>query len=251
MEPFFLKRGRTGILLIHGFVQTHNEIIPIAKHLAEKDFTVCCPLLPGHGTCPGCYETCLYELVKTTLADWKQEVETSFKKLKKEVDTVYVGGQSVGANLSLWLANEYKDVAGLIVLSCAVILSRLVKLGSTSVSIAAKVLNRGGGFSDFPNLSILNLMNMRGILEETRRIIPKINAPILVLHSKKDKMILPKSALYIYNRVTSSIKKLVWIETSDDRTNNNSSHRFSSPLLSKRVAREIHNFISSLETQQI
>ncbi len=48
---FFLKsRSKTGVLLIHGFTGSPEEMRPLGDYLKKKRLTVYCPVLPGHCT---------------------------------------------------------------------------------------------------------------------------------------------------------------------------------------------------------
>ncbi|MCK5217947.1 carboxylesterase, partial [bacterium] len=51
-KPVIMARGRQALLFIHGFTATPQTLLPVAEKLAEADFTVSLPLLPGHGTTP-------------------------------------------------------------------------------------------------------------------------------------------------------------------------------------------------------
>ncbi|MCK4353184.1 hypothetical protein KAW65_07250 [candidate division WOR-3 bacterium] len=243
----FIKRGTTGILLTHGFCKTPDELRLIACELAKRDITVYCPLLQGHGSCPNGHGTCLFELVKTNLSGWKDGLETSFLEFRKSVDKICVGGSSLGANLALWLATKY-EVEGVISISCAIILSRVLRVGMNSVSLATKFLKNKGEVPVFHTTSIFNLMDMKSIIGETRKSLAQIKAPILIMHPEKDKMILPKSAAYIYNKVSSKKKELIWIKTSEDILSDEANHYITTPELSKKIAQEIYDFVKSIDT---
>lgn len=135
-NSILLQRGNTGVLLIHGITKTPRELQELAEKLAERGFTVYCPLLPKHGTCPGKYETCWRDMVGVTPAEMKEGVEKSFLKLREKVDKIYVGGISLGANLAFHLAARYK-VDGIISMGAIISLNKglefLTALGPRAV----------------------------------------------------------------------------------------------------------------------
>src|SRR3954452_23036284 len=86
--------GRVGVLLSHGFTGSPASMRPWAEHLAAQGYAVSLPRLPGHGTT-------WQEMNRTTWADWYAEVERAFLALANQVDTVVVGGLSMGGALVL------------------------------------------------------------------------------------------------------------------------------------------------------
>jgi carboxylesterase len=51
-EPFLIKGGEVGCLLIHGYTGTPNEMRPLAESLAADKVTVLAPRLFAHATHP-------------------------------------------------------------------------------------------------------------------------------------------------------------------------------------------------------
>lgn len=104
--------GRRGILLIHGLGDSPYSFSDIGPALAARGYLVRTVLLPGHGSKPA-------DLMTVEVEDWQQVVAEQTELLKREVDTIYLGGFSTGANLALVRASEDPDVAGLLLFSPA------------------------------------------------------------------------------------------------------------------------------------
>ena len=85
VKEIYYKRGKIGILLIHGFTSSPLDFKPMAEYLAKKNITVLAPLLKGHGTSPE-------NLATTTDEDWFKSVEDAYHRLRKEVKYVFVAG---------------------------------------------------------------------------------------------------------------------------------------------------------------
>ena len=99
--------GRTGFLLIHGLGGTPIELKYVAKGLARQGFTVHCCQLAGH-----CGDEA--DLLATGWPDWYQSVSIALDRIRKDCDTVIVGGLSMGAVLALHAAAQRpNDVHGL------------------------------------------------------------------------------------------------------------------------------------------
>ena len=93
----YIRGSRVGVLLIHGLAGTPAEMRYVANGVARAGYTVYCPQLAGHG---GTEE----DIKTTTWKDWYESVERSLFELRKECETVVVGGLSTGALLALLLA---------------------------------------------------------------------------------------------------------------------------------------------------
>lgn len=101
-----------GVLLVHGLGDSPYFFRDVAQSLCDKGLRVRTILLPGHGTKPGDMLNVSYEM-------WQQETEFHLNLLAKEVDTLYAGGFSTGANLVTLAAAKRDDIAGLMLFSPA------------------------------------------------------------------------------------------------------------------------------------
>lgn len=209
-DEILLKKGKIGILLIHGLTKSPNELKVIAENLAKQDFTVYCPRLPGHIKCPIGYETCLRELPNVSYKDWEYSVTEAFLRLKQWSNQIYVGGISLGANLAMMVAGSH-PVQGVISVSGVIYTRGVLTLGSLAVHIAKRILAKGKGEAVYHGISISKLDSMKMAIERTKEALPKITAPLLAIHSKYDDIVNPKSAKYICKRANSNLKRLMWL----------------------------------------
>lgn len=114
-NEFFLPgkgaAGRTGVLLVHGLTGTPNEMRLLARGLHRAGFTVYAVQLAGH--CGS-----MDDLLATRWQDWYASVEAGAERFAPYVDRLVVAGLSMGAVLSLALAQERpKLVCGVTALS--------------------------------------------------------------------------------------------------------------------------------------
>lgn len=103
-------KAAKGILLVHGLGDSPWSFNDAAPQLAVQGFLVRTVLLPGHGTRPE-------DLLDATIEQWRQVVEMQAAALARDVEHVYLGGFSTGANLALEHAYSHPDVAGLVLFS--------------------------------------------------------------------------------------------------------------------------------------
>lgn len=85
--------GKVGILLLHGLCGTPAEMRFVAMGLARGGYTVHVPQLAGHG-----------EENSGRWQDWYVSARKALNEIRKECDTVIVGGLCMGAILGLHLA---------------------------------------------------------------------------------------------------------------------------------------------------
>lgn len=89
--------------MIHGLGGSPIQFHLVARRLANAGHTVLCPQTAGH--C-GSYE----DLRRTDWHDWSESVDEALQCLKKECDTIIVGGLSMGGVLALHLAAKHPAV---------------------------------------------------------------------------------------------------------------------------------------------
>jgi carboxylesterase len=97
---FKIKGGKVGFLLLHRLCGTPVEMRFVANGLAKQGYTVHCPQLAGH-----CGST--DDIARSSWVDWYRSAEDALIELRKDCDTVIVGGLSTGAVLALMLAAKH------------------------------------------------------------------------------------------------------------------------------------------------
>ena len=86
-KPHFFQGGDKAILLIHGYTGSPREMLWLGTQLHKAGYTVSIPRLPGHGTNKE-------DFIASSWKDWLQ--------------TVYVGGLSMGGVLTALLAAKFQ-----------------------------------------------------------------------------------------------------------------------------------------------
>ena len=101
-----------GIILVHGLGDSPYSFIDIADQLSEQGFQVRVILLPGHGSKPA-------DLISTKIEEWETFLGDQVAMFNKEVENLYLGGFSTGANLVTTLAIQDQNIKGLLLFSPA------------------------------------------------------------------------------------------------------------------------------------
>ncbi len=200
------------VLLIHGWSSTSYEMHHLSQKLNSEGFSVHAPLLPGHGTKSS-------DLENVTWEDWYNYVEKKYLELKKEHKKVYVGGCSLGGNLSVILAKKHSCVSGLVLLgtpfkmhkeSLGALIARFIGYFKKDLKKTYPIwLKKKCGmisfisYQEFPLKSTLEVLKA---VRKSREELHKIKQPILILQSNSDFIINKNSINNFYKKVGSKDK---------------------------------------------
>lgn len=214
-QAFFWEAGPVGVLLSHGYTATTAEVRLFAKRLHEKGFTVAGPLLAGHGTQPA-------DLNHVCWQDWVTSGEQVYQKLCAHCEHVFVGGESMGGLVAIYLANNHPEVRGVLLYAPAIELT---------ISTADKVkLYLGSNFMPFAKREALEMSSFwqgyhpelptRGIVQmmkfqtAVKHVLPNITQPVVVFQGRKDMTVNPQAGDIILRGIGSTVKEHHWMEGS-------------------------------------
>lgn len=242
-QPFlFPGKNKRAILLIHGWTSLPYEMRRLGKYLNEKEYTVFCPILRGHGTT---HE----DLLNVKWKDWMSDVSRAYEQLKKEHEKVYVIGTSIGANLSVMLAKSKKEIAGTVLMAMpyflrlektifilAKILSQFFNYGKKYFppSLGSRaIITRKVAYQKYPFKSILEVIRLVRI---TRRELAKIYQPCFIIQSSSDRIVGRKNLERIFSKINSKVKKKKYLKKAY--------HTFVSDIQNEHVFEDILNFLN-------
>jgi carboxylesterase len=207
-----------GCLILHGFTSSLDTVRALEPMAQRLGVPYRMPLLRGHGTQPE-------DLIGVRWQDWYADAQGALDDLLHECDRAVVCGLSMGGLVALHLAAERSEqIAGVVTIAAALNIRDPLARFTPLVARWAPMIssNPAAGFSD-PALSIHSTNYRRFPLDAVaslyrysrlvRRMLPRVHAPLLVLHSRRDRTILPRSAQIIYSRVGSHDRQLRWFET--------------------------------------
>lgn len=216
-DSFFRQRGTTGALLIHGYTACTAEVRLLGDYLHQRGYTVSAPLLPGHSTTP-------QDLNRTRWRDWTDAVEQAYRDLQSKCKRVFVCGESMGGLLTLYLASEHPEIAGIVVYSTALrvanhnstmrqarLLHRFVPHVKKRAGEPSAADARWRGYTVNPVPALVQMSHLQTQVEQR---LPKIRQPILIIQGRLDKSIDLQSGEMILRQVGSIDKELRWFEKS-------------------------------------
>lgn len=209
-DAFKLKGGNTGILMIHGFTATTAEVRQISTFLSHFGYTIHAPLLPGHGTTPR-------ELNSIRYQDWITEIDQAYNSIKNQCQAIFVAGESMGAILSLHLAEIYPELRGVICYSPALIVKNLWL--SMILRYFIDVIPKNSASDDLPwkgyTVNPVNASSELFKLQQvTKSKLARIHQPTCVFIGGKDERIAPDAGKFLLSKISSPIKELHYFDRS-------------------------------------
>ncbi len=213
-DSFFLPGGSVGVLLFHGFTATAAEVRLLAEILHRKGYTVSGPLLPGHGTHPD-------DLNRTRWQEWAQAGQRALDHLSQTCQSVWLGGESMGGVLALYLAAHNPQTRGLLLYAPALVLT-MSWLDRLKLTLAAPFLAQVGRarldnadtWQGYPGLPLKGVIQLLRFQQAVLPLLPRIHQPVLVLQARFDATVSPQAGSVILQGVSSTRKELFWLEKS-------------------------------------
>ena len=204
-RPELTGGRRIGVLLSHGLTGNPTSMTPWGSYLAERGYAVEVPLLPGHGTT---WE----EANATSWTDWYGAINDVFDRLRAEVDSVVVGGLSMGAAVALRLAADRgEQIAGIAVVNPAVATRRLDAKALPVLkylvpgwpAIGNDIKKPGGEEYPYPKTPLKALHTFVRQWKPLIADLPRITQPLLIFRSVEDHVVDSASAPIITRGVSS------------------------------------------------
>lgn len=217
-QPFSWP-GSNGVtcLLVHGFTGSPSEIRSLAEHLSARGYGIEAILLPGHGTTP-------QDMARTTWRDWYGAVEEEYIRLSRLHKLVIPIGFSMGGVLCLHLAARH-PVPGIVTLSSPIfianrkaylapLLKYFYKYRTKPVAAEVQAQNLAEGHFSYTITPISSLASLLQLIRIVKQELPALKMPALIMQSRMDRTVNPQSAQYIYDRLGSTDKELIWLQES-------------------------------------
>jgi carboxylesterase len=197
-SPFDFPGDDRGVLCLHGLTGTPHDLRHLGARLGERGFTVVGPMLPGHGGT-------IADLAATSWRDWAAGAADALTRLRARCRAVAVVGQSMGGLCALHLAAAARDGELAAVASLAAPLwleglaaraarwvapggwlhgriRALPKLGGPDVGVRRERKD-SPGLPAMPARSVVEVSEMMKVVDEE---LPRVRAPLLVLHGRRD-----------------------------------------------------------------
>lgn len=177
----------------------------MGDYLNEQGYTCLGIRLAGHATDPE-------DMIRSNWTDWTASVEDGFHLLSGSVDRIFLAGLSMGGVLSLLMSTRL-DVAGVVAMSTPYKLPddprlRHIEWISRIVSYMPKSDEEPGAswfdkeaFKEhvsYPQNPVRSIGELNKLLGEMRAALPNLHVPVLLIHSRDDKYVLPENMEMIF-----------------------------------------------------
>jgi carboxylesterase len=206
-EPFLFwgDRSKPACLLIHGFTGTPREMRWMGEYLNGQGYTCLGIRLAGHATDPE-------DMIRSNWTDWVASVEDGYQLLRGVTDKIFLIGLSMGGILSLLMSTRL-ETKGVIGLSTPYKLPddprlRHIEWISKIVSYMPKGDEEPGAswfdkdawkdHISYPQNPVRSIGELNKLLGEMRAALPNIRVPVLLIHSKDDRYVLPENMEMIF-----------------------------------------------------
>lgn len=243
-----------GCLLIHGYGGGPFEMEGLAAALDGAGFATHLVCLPGHGEG-------FADFAAFRFPDWLAHAETELKAMLARHARVAVIGFSMGGTLALNLAARY-PVAGVVSIAAPVHVLTLLPWPLDNLEFYArtgvsqirglfgqpppKVSETGETSRDIAPwqgfsgpLNIPQLVSMREGCAQTRRLLPRLFTPLLIMQDERDKLVNPNNAWAIARRASSADTSVILTRMRENVTRHHMlpTHRETAALAAESVVR--------------
>lgn len=222
-EPFFLPgdSAKPACLLVHGFTGTPKEMRWMGDYLNAQGHACLGVRLTGHATRPK-------DMIRSRWTDWTASVEDGYNLLRGVTDQIFLIGLSMGGALSLLMSTRL-DVRGVVAMSTPFELpARYTAWEIRIISYFKSYMRKSKGapgegwfdkeaFADhasYPLNPIRSAAELQSMLGRMRQALPKINEPVLLIHSKDDPYVSPENMPRIHECLGASDKEMFWVSGS-------------------------------------
>jgi carboxylesterase len=214
----FYSGGDTGVLVIHGFTGTTDEMQYLAERLHGAGFTVSLPRLPGHGTNRG-------DFLRTGARDWTRRVIDAYLELRCRCREVYVAGLSMGGLLTIVLAARFPVERIALCAPALTASNKLIPFTPLLKFVLPGVPSPYQEKSDDPERRFLareywkwhataSIAELHALQRRARRLLPRVAAEVLTFVSHEDDTVPIGVADIIEQRCGSPVKEKVELEHS-------------------------------------
>jgi len=215
-EGFFYKRGKIGVLMLHGFSSSPAEFRRLAKKLAEKNITCYCPLMPGHGTSPE-------RMTMIKWYQWQDFLNNQLKVMEENCNKIFLVGNSLGGNYAINMANKSDKIKGIVLMATPIYVrggrfSKMVFAILRSIKLFQKKISPTvDGKTTYDRTYAYDVLPLKSVKEAfkvmkvSQNELKNVKSPVLIMQSADDYTLPKSNAMYIYNNIGSKKKKITYI----------------------------------------
>jgi carboxylesterase len=215
-EAFSADGSEIGVLALHGFTGSPSSMRGLAHRMADAGYAVELPRLSGHGTK-------IEDMQATTWEDWTADVMGAYKDLASRTDKVVVAGLSMGGALTVWLATQVPELAGIIAINPVVMRSdpALVTLIKDTLTAGDTVFPALGSDIAKPDVvevaydgtPLAPLLSLFAGVDAMQADIAAIACPVLIFTSTQDHVVGPENSDFLASVVAGPVERVTCDES--------------------------------------
>lgn len=204
---------RKAILIIHGFAGGTYDEEYLANYLeCSHKLDVYTYTLPGHSH--------IFNN-KSTYEEWIKASENMVEMLLKNgYREINVIGHSMGGVIATYLATKYDQIKKLILVAPAFRYLSFqddgIKLMDI-IKLTPEILGQYGKdevVSRLTKLPFATVKEFMKLVEEYQNTPEMVTVPTIIIQGTEDKVVLPKTAKYVYKKLKTDKKKIIYIKGS-------------------------------------
>ena len=177
----------------------------MGEYLHEQGYTCLGIRLAGHATNPE-------DMIRSRWTDWTASVEDGYHLLSELNRTIFLVGLSMGGILSLLLSTRL-NVKGVVAMSTPSrlptdypvwllqFLSRFIKYRPKTKEVPGSGWFDKKAYQDhiaYPQNPVRSVAELKKLTLEMRAALPRVNVPVLLMHSKDERYVLSENMEEIY-----------------------------------------------------
>ena len=228
------QNTNTCTLLIHGFAASPFEMQTLNDYLIQKNLSVYNVRVSGHGINNEDFK-------KATNEDWINSIDIPMKASQSICKNIVIAGISFGGNIALSAAQNY-DLSGIITISTPIYFHDKRIMYAKYFKHIIKNTERNLTQQEIPhyyiNIPSEQVAQMASTIKKVKKELTEITTPTLVIQTKEDKRVIPKSANYIIDNIASTNKNLIMYDTGE--------HVLTRDPMNQTLAEDVYGFIQSL-----
>ncbi len=212
-----MTKASLGVLILHGFSSSLDTVNGLVPRVEAMGVPYRMPVLRGHETRPE-------DLAGVRWQEWVEDAEVALGDLRTETDRVVVVGLSMGGLVALWLAaTRPAEVDSVVAIVPAVRLASPIALVAGLVARVVRwipvppenayedraLARHSRNYLRVPSAAVVELVRFG---RQVHSRLSDVRAPLLVLASRKDRVVSTWSAETVFRETSSSWKDLVWFE---------------------------------------
>lgn len=214
-QSYRAGEGPVGVLLSHGFTGSVASLRPWAERLVGAGYRVSVPRLPGHGTS-------WQEMNRTAWPDWYATLERELADLRRDCDQVVAGGLSMGGALAIRLAEQHRDVRGLLLVNPAIAtrdrrmaaVPLMARFQASVAAIGNDIAKPGVSEHAYSRTPLRALVSMLALQKDVRSRLEAVTCPTLLCVSDVDHVVDTSSRELLRGRLSDDQLEVVALHRS-------------------------------------